>query len=348
MTEHHDDDFEAKLLASHRENIARDGYSIQGVLPDEDQPTYTYTIGLTETYGHPEIFLVGLRPDDAAGILVSAIERIRNGERFDKPVFAGSIIVGYEVPFRPISSKSVIEHGNAGLAVLGPFDAVQMFYPDRGGYVPWEGECDARFKSQLFFELTGDEPRRNLSIEAAAAAAPPRSPLTPEQIAENRRRITTEMRRNVAENGFVPQVVAPSETQPGFLYTIGLTETWSHPEIYVVGLSPNQAFDIVLDLIDRITEGERFDTPTFVDEILDVPIAVRPLEQASVDENSGIAQDVLGRTITAVQVYWPDASGLLPWEAGCDEEIVRCQLSLLDPRGEEPLRLKSPPGVGLH
>lgn len=336
------------IIAQHKAHIAKHGFTVQGVLPDEDQPPYTYTIGLTQTFNHPELFLAGLRPDDAMGIIIDVIDLIRKGIRFDKPVFAAGIIPGYEIPFRPMSQESVLDHGAAGLELIGPFDGVQIFYPDPEGFVPWEEGCDPRYKSQLFFEVEGEEPRRNMPLEEARKLVPQQPRLSPEEIAENRRRIIEDLRKDITEYGFVPQAVGGNGEQPGFLYTIGLTTTWNHPELYVVGLNPEQAYDIVAGLVDRISEGERFDTPAYVDDVLNVPIAVRPLGQKDVDDNSGIAQDTLGRTISALQVYWPDREGLMPWEEGCEPEIAGMQLSIFTPEGAEPVRLQAPPGVSMH
>lgn len=336
------------IIAQHKTHIAKHGFTVQGVLPDENQPSYTYTIGLTQTFNHPELFLVGLRPDDAMGIITDIVELIRKGARFDKPVFAAGIIPGYEIPFRPMSEESVLDNGAAGLELIGPFDGVQIFYPDREGFVPWEQGCDPRYMSQLFFEVEGEEPQRNIPLEEARKLVPQQPRLTPEEIAENRRRIIQEQRKEVEEYGFVPQPVGGTDDQPGFLYTIGLTVTWNHPELYVVGLNPEQAFGIVSDLVDRISEGERFDTPAYVDEVLSVPIAVRPLQQRAVDDNSGIAQEILGRPITALQVYWPDREGLMPWEDGCDPDIAEMQLSIFTPEGAKPVRMQAPPGASMH
>lgn len=337
-----------EIVAKHKTNIAKLGFTVQAVLGDETSPPYVYTIGLSQSLKHPEVFLVGIHPQQAMGMISDIVRLIKDGQRFDKPVFAAGIIPGYEIPFRPIAEEDVLDHSAMGLELIGPFDAVQMFYPDRDGYVPWEDECAESYRAQLFFEVEGDVPVRNITLDEARASIPEPEPLTEEQIAENRRRIIAERRQEIVEYGFVPQPVGGSEDQPSFLYTIGLTETWNHPELFVVALSPEQAYQMVESLVERIDAGERFDTPAFVSEILTVPVAVRPLEQEAVDNNSGLAQDMLGRSITGVQVYWPDEAGLMPWEEGCDPELAAIQLSIFTPAGEEPIRTAAPPQASLH
>lgn len=336
------------IVARHKATIAKFGYTVQAVLGSETNPPYVYTVGLSQSHKHPEIFLVGMDPRDALGLIADAVALIRAGKRLDHPVYAAGIIPGYEVPFRPISDESVMDHAAMGLELIGPFEGVQMFYPDPDGFAPWEDDCRERYRGQIFFEIEGEIPNRNITLEEARANIPQPTPLTKEEIAERRRNIIAEKRQDMIEYGFVPQVVGGGDGQPGFLYTIGLTETWNHPELFVMALNPDQAYGIVEDFVERIEQGERFDTPSFIDEILTVPVAVRPLEQEAVDENSGIAQDMLGRTITAVQVYWPDKAGLMPWEPGCNPAAAAAQLAIFTPSGEEPVRGAAPPNAALH
>lgn len=337
-----------EIIAKHKVNISKSGFTVQAVLGDENSPPYVYTIGLTQTFKHPEVFLVGMHPQHAMGLIVDVVRMIKDGKRFDQPLFAPGIIPGYEIPFRPIAEEDVLDNSAMGLELIGPFDAVQMFYPDHNGHVPWEEECEDAYRGQLFFDIEGDVPVRNITLEEARALIPEPTPLTEEQIAENRRSIIAERRKEIAEYGFVPQPVGGSEDQPSFLYTIGLTETWNHPELFVVALSPEQAYGIVEDFVERIDGGERFDKPAYVSEILTVPVAVRPLEQEAVDNNSGLAQDMLGRRISGVQVYWPDNAGLMPWEEGCDPQCAAIQLSIFTPSGDEPERTSAPIWAALH
>lgn len=147
-----------EIIARHKAHIARYGFTIQAVLGDGDRPPYAYTVGLSVTYNHPEVFIVGIHPKYVAELIGPVIEQISQGVRFDKPLFAPGIIPGYEIPFRPMSEEGVLDHGLAGLELIGPFEAVQMFYPDRDGYVPWEEECDQSYRLQLFFDIEGEVP----------------------------------------------------------------------------------------------------------------------------------------------------------------------------------------------
>ncbi|MPR07811.1 DUF4262 domain-containing protein [Microvirga tunisiensis] len=44
--------------------IQRHGWMVQAILPDKKQPSYSYTVGLSQApTWHPEIFIVGFHPD---------------------------------------------------------------------------------------------------------------------------------------------------------------------------------------------------------------------------------------------------------------------------------------------
>lgn len=147
-----------------REIIARHGWMVQAVLPDDKQPSYSYTVGLSQSPTfHPEIFLVGFHPEQARPLLNGAGEHVRNGRRFDRATLADEIIEGYPAAFMPIKSRSTVRHSNAGRAILGrAFDGVQLILPDAAGLFPWEDGCDPQYETvqMSLLDLYGDPPAR--------------------------------------------------------------------------------------------------------------------------------------------------------------------------------------------
>lgn len=147
-----------------REIVRRHGWMVQAVLPDEAQPSYSYTVGLSQCpLHHPEIFMVGLHPNQARSLLNVAGEHIRGGRRYDRVTFADEIIEGYPVALMPIRSRSTVRHSSAGRAVLGrAFDGVQMIMPDAEGRFPWENDCDLAYATvqMSLLDVAGDPPAR--------------------------------------------------------------------------------------------------------------------------------------------------------------------------------------------
>jgi len=146
-----------------RKIVRQHGWMVQGVLPDAQQASYSYTVGLSIGYGHPEIFMVGFDPELARQLLNVAGRRVKGGARLDTPVYLNEVVDVFPVAFRPLAHASIVEHSNAGRAILGfEFDAVQLFLPDAGGLFPWDVGCDpsyARIQTSLL-ETVGDPPAR--------------------------------------------------------------------------------------------------------------------------------------------------------------------------------------------
>jgi hypothetical protein len=144
--------------------IRTHGWMVQSVIADEHQPTYTYTVGLSQgPLFHPEIFLVGFHPDLACPLLNAAGNHVRAGIRFDRGMLSDQIIEGFPAAFRPIRSQTTIRSSNAGRASLGrAFDGVQLILPNADGLFPWEEGCDPKYAAvqTALLALAGDPPAR--------------------------------------------------------------------------------------------------------------------------------------------------------------------------------------------
>jgi hypothetical protein len=317
----------AKANARLREQMKAQGYAFQIAEGNERHPPYVYTTGLASRFGHPEIYVVGLPAQTAASMIEEIISRIRAGERFDRPCFVDNIIE-YEMPIMPIAA-------DAGILAEG--GAVQLFFTDPAGYAPWEPECDPEFgdPQTSLFGTAGPYPSRRTPLERRERSS--RARPSDAEIQRRMRDGVQMLREQVRKNGFTFQPVFPAVGDEGepFVYTIGLSTTYNHPELYVVGLDAGDAIQVMLRAIDKISDGESFETPTFFEDEDGDVFPVRPLVQVDVDEKSGLGQQVLGHGFAAVQVYYPDENGLFPWEAGCDPNYAT-QLDELRPVGEPP------------
>lgn len=130
---------------------------------DNPNSPFSYSVGLSTKFGHPEIAIVGFDPDLCRSIINEAGELVRNhGADFRSPVLSGGIARNYDVVFRPVSSASSREKCKTGRAILDVADypLVQLFFPDENGFFPWQRRCDRRFgKIQSgFFKHEGGLP----------------------------------------------------------------------------------------------------------------------------------------------------------------------------------------------
>lgn len=135
-----------RYLEKTRNIISKHGWAVQGVLGSHrDGGGFSYTIGLTQTLKHPEIFMAGFDPDLSKGLLNDVGNLVKNGYDFANPCLCDRVIREFNVAFRPLEPASVKERGGVGTDVLGPFEAVQMFLPDPAGRFPWDEGCDPKY-----------------------------------------------------------------------------------------------------------------------------------------------------------------------------------------------------------
>jgi hypothetical protein len=116
---------------------------------------WTYTIGLAEGYGHPELFTVGACCYTCSGSLLNALgDRVAAGERFDEasrePIVVDDRGVDVELHLRPVEGRALVGDWFAmwhryywSKPYEGPpLSVVQVVLPDRDGRFPWEPGCD--------------------------------------------------------------------------------------------------------------------------------------------------------------------------------------------------------------
>lgn len=157
---------------------------------------------------------------------------------------------------------------------------------------------------------------------------------------ERLRRIAKQVeshRALVKSRGCSFQSVDSSHSFPCFTYTIGLHSTYQHPELITVGIGAiPQAVDLLYTISELIRKGSRFDAD-MADMIVPAGVITENYPAAFRKVHSGYIPELLGmacrvyrhQSFSAVQLVWPDASGVFPFQPGFDEEYRR-QQPLLD------------------
>jgi len=131
--------------------IETHGWAMEPVGPrtDIDPPVagYVYTIGFPEAFGFPELVVFGLTPAAARGLFDLIAGLLRDGTEIPLGVdLTGLFDNDLRCRFAPIAA----EQGSPllGTAVAWrkgrPFDAVQLLWPDRNGFLPHEPGFDRR------------------------------------------------------------------------------------------------------------------------------------------------------------------------------------------------------------
>jgi len=123
-------------------DIAKYGWHSLHVFPEnEDQDRFTYSIGLSETYGGPEVAIFGLDRSRAHELLGVCAKLFAEGAQLTLESPDNRFLKdGYDVIFREIEREAFSEYLGTATRYFGDkeFSAVVMFFPDAKGRYPWE------------------------------------------------------------------------------------------------------------------------------------------------------------------------------------------------------------------
>ena len=142
----HSNEYEPKLL----ENIQRHGWQCTSVFGDEQGPSFSYTIGLFQSFGHPELIIFGLEHKVAHGILGVAANAAASGNPINLNAPSDRLLQGYSSVFVEVP-KSVYE--SYVLSTLwyyqgDSFPLFQVVWPSARGNFPWHPAEAATFANQ--------------------------------------------------------------------------------------------------------------------------------------------------------------------------------------------------------
>lgn len=140
-------DKKAAVLKKIEDNINKHKWTVMYVGPGEDSPSFAYTIGLMEHFGHPDIVMFSLPFDAAEGLAYNIVENIlKPGQTCEEGFSHDKVAEGLSIRFLTVAKQedceqlSVLRHYNAerglDLAVM------QMVWPDSNNTFPWEEAFD--------------------------------------------------------------------------------------------------------------------------------------------------------------------------------------------------------------
>lgn len=126
---------------------------------------------------------------------------------------------------------------------------------------------------------------------------------------------------NIDEFGCsVMHVAAEGELAP-FCYSIGIQRTSAAPEVIVIGLKYELAHHVVNEYNRRVRAGERFEAGGRYEDFLGgFAVEAVSVQQAAYKEYFGYNLWLYkGPNFEAVQLVYPNTSGVWPWEPEADE-----------------------------
>ncbi|WP_293946979.1 MULTISPECIES: DUF4262 domain-containing protein [unclassified Sphingobacterium] len=138
-------------------------------------------------------------------------------------------------------------------------------------------------------------------------------------------------RANVEKFGLEVINVVASNYLPSFSYSIGLTQTYQHPEIICIGLSMKLAHIIINDVADLIKHGQGIESNKVYTNIFNNSKAMfLNVDPRNIADYFGNGLNYYrGKEFDALQLIWTDHNDKFPWEEGFEEEFLYAQ-PLLD------------------
>jgi hypothetical protein len=136
--------------------IKQAGFAFLSIGQDGDTPSFAYTVGITESYGCPELIIFGVGHNVADAVFNGLVKKIVNGERF----IDGDVVI--EILNMPVTVKAVSKEiaSPFALNVASRYKGTkytptfqQIVYPDQSGKSPWEPGYDEgmrRIQSELW------------------------------------------------------------------------------------------------------------------------------------------------------------------------------------------------------
>lgn len=140
-----------------------------------------------------------------------------------------------------------------------------------------------------------------------------------------------DIKRKIDKHGWTLLVVS-GQPGPNWVYTIGLVESFKHPEIVIVGLGEEPASILLNVVAEQVRDGRRFSPDARTDGVCEAPFVCgfKEVPSAAFPVFLGSACRYYrdpGR-LTCLQMFVADRNNRLPWEAGADPESKRWQVDI--------------------
>jgi hypothetical protein len=155
----------------------------------------------------------------------------------------------------------------------------------------------------------------------------------------DRNELLKETKLNIGKFGLQVILVSSTSYSPSFAYSIGLWETYKHPEIICFGLPNDMGHAIINDVAEMVKHGVRIQISEDYDDIFkDSRATFLQVDRRNIDDYFGVAlEHYKGEQFEAVQLIWTDRNNKFPWEEDFEEQFLHTQ-PLLDRNAEFKFR----------
>jgi hypothetical protein len=117
--------------------------------PDGKTPTFSYSVGIQETTGSPEVIVIGLSATLGHTIVNEYLNQVRTGAIFQPGTPYAGFLKGFPVYIEPADSSRLEEYtlGCTRYYADRQYRVSQIIYPTTSGIWPWEGSASEWFKN---------------------------------------------------------------------------------------------------------------------------------------------------------------------------------------------------------
>lgn len=136
-------DTQNRLISDH---IRQHGWHCLHVFSNEPgEAGFSYSIGFAESYGAPEVLVLGFEREKAHALLHECASLLQRGHKIRPGVEDAEVLAGgYKAVFREVLREKFSGYLGTALGYYQqkPFGAVVMFLPDREHRFPWQSGYD--------------------------------------------------------------------------------------------------------------------------------------------------------------------------------------------------------------
>ena len=134
-----------KIVLSH---IAEHGWHCTHVVEDNGCPPWSFTIGLYETWDHPELIIIGRSRATSYEILKTLADDIELNDPPNLLSPDGQVLLGMKCHFVRVDTRYYSDYVGFALWFYRKrqFPLYQIIWPNREGLYPWEADAPKPFK----------------------------------------------------------------------------------------------------------------------------------------------------------------------------------------------------------
>ena len=138
--------------------VEKYGWMVMNIKEEPGKMGWSYTIGLFETYQHPEVVIFGLKPESRHLILNWIGKNIKQGNPFTQDREHDWVLDNYKCWSKPVQKRwyrDLLGYARWFYRTerdVNNFPCVQAIWPDKEGRYPWEPEYGHGTQPLLFEE----------------------------------------------------------------------------------------------------------------------------------------------------------------------------------------------------